>query len=129
MARSCGRVLNDQYIQIVSRSVYPPQEKNPEGEVHDELGLISFDRGRQQYILREFHVEGYVNQYVLVESDPENGRFVFETEAMENMPEGWRARTTYEFEGEDQFREIFDLARPGEEWANFVTTQFARKDE
>jgi hypothetical protein len=44
-------------------------------------------------VLRQFHVEGFVNQYVLEPgSTPE--RLVFTTEAIENIPAGWRARET-----------------------------------
>jgi hypothetical protein len=39
-------VLNEQFIQINDRSVYEPQERNPEGEVHEEIGYLSYDRNR-----------------------------------------------------------------------------------
>ena len=81
-------VLNEQFIQINDRSVYEPQERNPEGEVHEEIGYISYDRNRQRYVLREFHVEGYVNQYVLDDRDPDSKQLVFWTEAIENIPPG-----------------------------------------
>src|SRR6266508_1912622 len=35
--------LRDQFIQITNRSVYPPQEKNPKGEIHEDVGFISYD--------------------------------------------------------------------------------------
>lgn len=75
--REYKRVLNDQFIQITDRAVYPPQERNPEGEVHEEIGYISYDRNRGKYVLREFHVEGYVNQYVLEDLETEGKRLVF----------------------------------------------------
>ena len=64
-------------------------------------------------MLREFHVEGFVNQYVLEEWDPDKGRLIFRTEAIENIPLGWQARTTYEILAENTFRETFNLAGPG----------------
>jgi hypothetical protein len=116
--------LKTQFIQICDRSVYKPQEKNPQGEVHEEIGFLSFDQNRQKYILREFHVEGYVNQYVLEESD--QNTLVFKTEAIENIPPGWQARTTYEILGENQFRETFDLAGPNQDWTCYITNDLFR---
>ncbi len=53
-------VLNGKYLQAKNKSTYPPQEKNPKGEVHEDWGLFSYDRGRKQFILRQFQVEGFV---------------------------------------------------------------------
>lgn len=60
----------------------------------------------------EFHVEGYVNQYVLEDWGPDAKLLVFRTEAIENILAGWQACTTYEIRGENEFRETFDLADP-----------------
>lgn len=124
--RNYELVLNDQFIQIKHRSVYEPQEQNPKGEVHEEIGYISFDRSRQTYVLREFHVEGYVNQYVLEEMDQDGHKMIMRTEAIENIPPGWQARTTYELLGEDEFRETFELAGPGQAWSCYITNVFKR---
>jgi hypothetical protein len=102
-------VLRDRFIEVRNTSTYPPQEKNPKGEVHEDIGYISSDRGRKRLVLRQFHVEGFVNQYV---EEPESpaGRLVFVSEAIENIPAGWRARETYIVHGPDEFEEIFELA-------------------
>jgi hypothetical protein len=123
--REYKQILNDQFIQVIDRSVYEPQERNPEGEVHEEIGFISYDRTRDVFILREFHVEGYVNQYV--SEDVEADKLIFVTEAIENMPPGWQTRTTYEILGENEFKETFDLAGPGQDWACFITNKFSRE--
>jgi hypothetical protein len=60
-------VLNGQFLHIRSTSLYLPQEKNPKGEQHEDWGLVSYDRTRSTFVLRQFHVEGFVNQYVLEE--------------------------------------------------------------
>ena len=91
------------------------QEANPSGEVHEEIGLISFDKARSQYVLREFHVEGYINQYLLEKNARDETVFTFVTESIENMPPGWRARTTLEILSGDSFREVFELAGPGDD--------------
>ena len=51
---------------------------------------MSFDKGRKRFVYRQFHVEGFVNQYVL-EAEGEEGVRVFVSEAIENIPGGWRA--------------------------------------
>lgn len=119
-------VLNDQFIEVTNISVYKPQEANPEGEVHEDIGYFSYDRSRRKYVFREFHVEGYVNQYLLEQADPDKRILVLITESVENIPPGWQARTTYEILGEDAFIETFDLAGPGQEWTCYITNEFKR---
>jgi hypothetical protein len=109
--REYTRVLNGRYIQVRSRVVYGPQAKNPHGETHEEIGIISFDAARRVAVLRQFHVEGFVNQYVGKLADGAD-KFVFTTEAIENLPTGWRARETYEWLGADRLEEVFELAEP-----------------
>jgi hypothetical protein len=121
-------ILNDRFIQLSSRSIYPPQEKNPQGEIHDELGFFSYDRGRGKFIFREFHGEGFVNQYV-VEKLNEGRILVMTTEAIENIPPGWRARITYEILSGDEFGETFELEKPGQDFvpfAPYITNHFKR---
>ena len=38
---------------------------------------------------------------------------MFTSEAIENIPAGWRARETYVMTSADAFEEIFELAEPG----------------
>ena len=52
-------------------------------------------------MLRQFHTEGFVNQYVEDTTSPST-RVVFNTEAIENIPAGWRARETYVLHGPDR---------------------------
>ncbi|HET6891722.1 MAG TPA: hypothetical protein VFH31_11515, partial [Pyrinomonadaceae bacterium] len=47
-------VLNNKFIQIRNRSQYDPQPKNPKGEIHEDWGMLSYDRGRKQFVLRQF---------------------------------------------------------------------------
>ena len=70
-------------------------EKNPKGETHQDIGFFSYDRGRKQFVLRQFHVEGFVNQF---KGDiSEDGKLiVFTSESIENIPAGFRAKETYQ---------------------------------
>jgi hypothetical protein len=63
--REYTRMLNARFIRAQNKSVYAPQDKNPKGEVHEDFGVFSFDTSRRRAVLRQFHVEGFVNQYVV----------------------------------------------------------------
>jgi hypothetical protein len=120
-------ILRGRYLHIRNKAVYAPQEKNPSGEVHEDWGVFSYDRARKTFVLRQFHVEGFVNQYVL-ESPRADGRtFVFVTEAIENIPPGFRARLTYRIVDADTFQQTFDLAAPGKEFECYSTGVMKRK--
>lgn len=119
--------LKDRFIQVNGKSTYPPQEKNPKGEVHEEVGFVSYDKAAKKLVIRQFHVEGFVNHYVL-DSVSEDGRtLVFTTVAIENIPSGWKGRETYRIVGDDEFVETFALAEPGKEFATYSETRFRRK--
>ena len=92
--RQYERVLGGKFIQVRNQSTYPPQEKNPKGEAHEDIGFFSFDSARKRIGFRQFHLEGFVNQYAL---DPSSraDRLVFSSESIENIPAGFRARETY----------------------------------
>lgn len=109
VTREYSRALNARFIRVVNRSEYAPQERNPNGEIHEDEGFLSYDRARKRLVIRQFHIEGFVNHYV---QDPGSG-LVFTSEAIENIPAGWRARETYVARGPDEFEEIFELAEPG----------------
>lgn len=124
--RSYQFVLGEKFIEVRNKSTYLPQEKNPKGEVHEDFGMIGYDKLRKKFVFRQFHIEGFVNQYVLHELAPDGHRLVFETENIENIPDGWRARETYEVTGEDEFTEIFELAAPDKEFEVYSANHFKR---
>ena len=82
--RLVSRALNGRFLRVRNRSEYPVQEKNPKGEIHEDEGFFSFDRTRKRLVLRQFPVEGFVNQYVQDVEAPGN-RLVFTTESIENI--------------------------------------------
>jgi hypothetical protein len=124
VARTYRLVLGDRYLQVESTSFYPPQEKNANGERHQEVGMISFDKARGLFVLRQFHGEGFVNQYHSEAVGPD--RIVFVTEAIENIPDGWRARETYVIEGPESFVERFELAAPGKDFDLYSENRLTR---
>lgn len=125
LRRECVRVLNGRFIRVHNRSEYPAQEKNPKGEVHEDEGYISFDGARKKLVLRQFHIEGFVNQYVQ-DDGASASRISFTTEAIENIPAGWRARETYVVHSPDEFEEIFELAESGKPFEVYSKARLRR---
>lgn len=125
LRRDYERALGGRFIRVRNRSEYPAQAQNPKGEVHEDEGYLSFDRARKRLVLRQFHIEGFVNQYVEDETS-RPGRFVFTSEAIENIPAGWRARETYVVQGPDAFEETFELSEAGKPFEVYSRAQLRR---
>jgi hypothetical protein len=62
VSRTYEFVLGNKFLHVTNKSTYPPQDKNPKGEIHEDWGMFSHDSGRKKLVLRQFHLEGFVNQ-------------------------------------------------------------------
>ena len=125
--REYSFVMNDKFIHVQNKSTYDPQPKNPKGEVHQDWGMMSFDKARKKFVLRQFHVEGFVNQYVMTSFSADSKTIVFTSESIENIPAGFRARETYKILGPDEFTEVFEIAEPGKDFEVYSEAHFKRK--
>jgi hypothetical protein len=123
--RTYAFVLNDRFLQVKNTSTYPPQEKNKTGEIHQDMGMIGYDKARKRFVFRQFHTEGFVNTYVQQE-DIDEKRIVFARESIENISPGWRARETYFILNENEFIERFELAEPGKDFALYSEAHLKR---
>jgi hypothetical protein len=96
------------------------------GEHHEDFGFVSFDRGRSKHVFRQFHSEGFVNQYTLT-SDPKADRKIeLTSESCENAPPGWKARETYKLSG-DTLEHTFELAAPGKPFEPYAAAKLKRQ--
>ena len=120
-------VLNDRFVHVMNRSSYPPQEKNPKGETHEDVGFLSYDKGAKRFMLRQFHIEGFVNQFAMESVSEENHTITFVSTAIENLVPGWRARETYRIINDDEFTETFSLAPPNHDFETYSETHFRRR--
>jgi hypothetical protein len=111
--RSYEFILGNQCIEVRNTSVYAPQEKNPNGEKHEDRGMISYDRSLKTFIYRQHHSEGFVNEYRLDSLAADGRTLRFTTYAIQNIPPGWRARETWVLRA-GELTEVFELAPPGE---------------
>lgn len=119
--------LNNKFLQASHKSIYSPQEKNPKGEVHDDLGFFSYDISRKQFLFRQFHVEGFVIHYVLSSVSEDGKTLVFDSESVENIGAGWRARETWKITSDTEFIETFELSGSGKAFETYVENRFKRK--
>jgi hypothetical protein len=107
-------------------AVYPPQPKNAKGETHRDMGVISDDKARKLLVFRQFHSEGFVSQYVQDAAAGTADTVVFVTEAIENIPTGWRAKETCPKTGPDTMVETFELAAPGKPFEVYSVCRLTR---
>ena len=112
-------LMNKQFIEVKHRSEFEPTEKKPEGEIHEDLGIISYNKGRKAIVFRQYHIEGFYNEYVLNDSLSIDGKLVFETEKIENFVPGGRARFTIHLKSNTEIETLFDVGFPGKEMACF----------
>jgi hypothetical protein len=127
VTRTYTSAMKDRYIHERNVSTYPPQERNPKGEVHEHWGFLSYDRIRKVLVLRQFHQEGFVNQYVLNAGASTPARLVFESERFENLDERFKAREIYEVLGPNEFTETFEIAEPGKPYVVYSKNHFHRR--
>jgi hypothetical protein len=125
--RSYQFVLNKKFIEINNKSTWLPTKENPKGEVHKDLGYISYDKARKTFVLRQFHIEGFVNQYRLDSISSDKKTIVFVSESIENIPNGWRAKETYRLTGNNEFTETFELAEPNKTFEVYTKAILKRK--
>ena len=125
--RSYEWVLGKRFIEIKNKSTYAATDKNPKGEIHEDIGYFSYDGGRKTFVLRQFHEEGFVNQFVLDSISPDGKMIVFMTESIENIPAGYRARESYQIVSNDEFIETFEIAEPGKDFAIYSSVKLKRQ--
>lgn len=113
-------IFTNKYLYCENTSKFEPQEKYPKGEVHQDRKYFSYDSFRKLHVLREFHIEGFVNQYYFDSGTSSDSILVFMSEAIENVPPGFRARITYNLLNGNKFEESFELAPHGKDFSLYL---------
>lgn len=125
--RTIEFIMDSKYLFYQNSSRFEPQEKNPKGEIHQDWAFISFDHNREKYILREFHSEGFVNQYILDSFSSDEKKYTFVSENVENAPADLKARITLTILNKYKFKEIFELAFSGDEYSIWLENIWTKK--
>jgi hypothetical protein len=126
--RTYQYILQDRFIHFKNKSVFEETEKRPQGEVHDDMGIFSYDKNRDILVLRQFHVEGFINQYVMDSLSTDQTYMEFVTESIENGFPGLKARLRYHILNENEFEEAFDLSSSGNEYKCYIENHWRRVD-
>jgi hypothetical protein len=124
--RSYQFILGYRFLHELNVSAYSPKQPNTGGELHEHWSFISFDRKRKLLVMRQFHQEGFVNQFVLDPDQSSPRRLVFVSEGFENLDARWRARESYDLLSDDAFTETFELAEPGKSFQVYSKNSFKR---
>ena len=120
-------VLNGNFLHMKTRSEFEPTEKKPEGEIHEDFGIFSYDQRRKTYVMRGFYVEGFVNTYVMGDMSEDGKDFTFLTEHVENAPEGTKAKLVFKVLGENEIEQSFHVAFPGREFSCFFIHKLKKR--
>lgn len=120
-------ILNETFLEVKNTTVFAPRTGHAKGASHEDIGYISYELARNRFNFRQFHVEGFVNHYILSAMGADNKPTSWETRSIENLEPGWRARESYKFVSADEFVETFELAPPGKDFFVFTQTTFKRK--
>lgn len=119
-------VLGKHFLQMKTKSVFKPQEKNSKGEVHEDMGIFSYDTFRKKFILRGFYIEGFVNQYVLESISNDKKTLTFVTESVENAPPGTKAKLIFKISIDGEMEQSFYVAFPGKEFSCFTVNKLRK---
>jgi len=120
-------VMDGSFIEVNHDSRFQPTSQNPNGEHHTDQGMISFDKARKVIVFRQFNNEGYINQYVLVDSLSTTDFLVFQTENIENFVPGGSARWTIEKKSDSEIETNFYVTFPGRDAACFGTNKLSKQ--
>lgn len=126
--RHIDSFLGGRYIRASGSSVYPKQEKNPRGEVHEQMDLWSYDRARGSVVLRTFDTLGFSCTFVLDRAASSAGRWVLNAESLENVPKGLQARYIYTRPSENEYHEVLELDMDGKGFKPYVTNRFLKAE-
>jgi hypothetical protein len=127
--RSYQFILNKNFIEIKNKSTYPPSANNPKGEVHEDIGYFSYDKARKKFKLRQFHIEAFVNTFVLDSISADKKNIVFISENIENIPKGFRAKETYRLLSDTEIEETFEIAEPGKDFTVYTKVKLIRQKQ
>lgn len=119
--------MDNNYIEVVNDSKFDPTPNNPDGEHHIDKGFISYDESRKLLVFRQFNIEGYINQYVLVDSLSNDNEIVFMTEEIENFLPGGHAKWTIKRTSLNQIVTVFDVFFPNKGYTCMGTNTLTRK--
>jgi len=106
-------VLDGNFLQLSTKSVTDAAEDG-DGEIHEDVGYVSWSEGDETLRFRQFLSEGFVNSFTIQEAaHPEVG-LNFEPVSTDGMAT-FAVRMTLRFSGEDAYEMIMEMGTKGKE--------------
>lgn len=125
--RNYQMVVDGNYLHINNTAYFQPDSTHKTGNDHHDWGIFSYDKIRKRIVLREFNSEGFVIHYLLDGISNDARTYTFLSESIENLPEGWRAKTTITIINNNGFNELFEIAKPDGEFKTYVKSRWIKK--
>ncbi len=117
--------LNGKFLFQRDKSVYQPTDPAGKPLVHEDFGVFSYDTSSKKILWRQFHSEGFVNEYALDSVSADDKTLEFVTTRIENLP-GFRAKKQYRIVSASEIEETFWLAPPGKELEVYAVAHLKR---
>ncbi len=124
-AREYRFELNGKFLFQRDRSVYQPKDPDDKPLAHEDFGVFSYDTSQKKILWRQFHSEGFVNEYTLDSVSADGKTLEFVTTHIENLP-GFRAKKQYRIVSDGEIDETFLLAPPGKDFDTYTVSQLKR---
>jgi hypothetical protein len=118
--------LNGHFLSQRDKSVYQPEDPAAKPVVHEDFGVFSYDTTRKKVVWRQYHSEGFINEYTLESVGTDGKSLEFVTTKIENLPPGFRAKKVYEILSADEIVETFLLARPSKDFEVYTRARLKR---
>ena len=118
--------LDGKFLSQRDRSVYEPKSPGAKPETREDFGFFSYDSSLKKIVWRQFHSEGFVNEYTLDSVSADGKSFEFVTTKIENQPQGFRAKKVYRLVSANEIEETFWLAPPGKGFEEYTLAHLKR---
>jgi hypothetical protein len=118
--------LNGHFLSLRNKSVYEAKSPGTKPEVHEDFSMLSYDTRLKKLVWRQFHSEGFVNEYTLDSVSTDGKSLDFVTVRIENIAPGWRAKESYQRLSDDEINTTFWLAEPGKDFEVYTQAHLKR---
>ena len=119
--------FNGRFLSHRDRAVYEPKSPGEKPEIHEDFGVFSYDRNLKKIVWRQFHTEGFVNEYTLDSVSAEGKSLQFVTVRIENIAPGWRAKEFFHVLSPGEMEATFSLAAPGKDFEVYSQARLKRQ--
>ena len=110
-------VLRGEFLMGTNRTTWSATKAHPDGETHEDIAMIGYDRAAKRFVMHVFYVERFTAVFVCEHREPDV--WVFTAERVQNGPAGMRAREIFTRRG-DEFESRFELAMADKDFAPYT---------